>query len=602
MSNEDNDGIEDRIQEEEKDDDDEEEEEEEQKMKLFAQLCLDIPYSKLSSEQQAFVDLVRRRVRGLKATPDPEERKRLTRPIALLASAGAGKSFLIQFLAQYNKVAHFESSQNKEAASSSESTSSATVSETESHRKQRAIDALYRELSHPDDPTPNMQIHVAVTSTTGLSAVNLEVPGACTVHSKLKLANFSSTSRNVKLVSDRILQSIFHNKAKREELAMIDILVIDEVSMLNAQQMDLIGKILAKFAQHTLVVLSGDFHQLPPIGFSRDTGEEQQPFYAFESKFWRRVRHHRLTTNFRQCDDVEWQRLLERCRKRKLWPADYHTLNQRTVRSIEEAISLARNSNLTDKEPAAIFATNENVDRFNMDRLRRLDETTSLIFERKVRVAQHIAARMASKDRNVSILVSEKKKAIVSMLKRRRIVAASESSLGKNGRNEDDIDLVNEFLRSSRTPQRLEIRVGAQVMLTQNLNVLGGLVNGLRGIVRATIPKQKAVKIFFPSLQEEHVLSPKIYTIENADGLVLAELEQIPLAYAWAMTVHKVQGMTLHSGIYIDIKEFCPHMMYVALSRVPSIEHVFLRQPITQPPWMDERVLQFDMTLSTTLA
>lgn len=505
-----------------------------------------IPYSSLSAEQQQFVNVLRARVHDIQRQQQARNKPKFSH-LALLAGAGAGKSYLIRFLAQYNTP------------------SQPSLSASSKTKKEININSL---LHAPNDPYPSLTFYVAVTSTTGLSAVNLQIPGACPIHGKLKLGHYSSSAYRSdaerRAAEERILQAMKHDMERREELNKIQVLVIDEISMLDARQMNLVGEICRRYAPFLLLVLVGDFHQLPPVGFSfcrqkplkKYQGEEssepqtqQQLIYAFESEFWDAcVDAYQLTGNFRHSQDKCWQELLVRCSNGQPLAGDLQRLNRRVIPSVEQAM-------LHTNALTVIFSTNAKVDMYNRRQLLKLDFKTSIVVFRKLRLSQHLVVETKS--------------------------------------NAADRALVTEYLANSRIPERLELREGAQVMLTKNLDIKAGLVNGLCGIVKETFLGFQAVRVFFPFLNKTILFRPVVSNVYNAENKLLAEIEQLPLVHAWAMTVFKVQGLTISGGIYIDLDEFCPHMMYVALSRAPLEQDVFLRRPIEGALWMDERVLRF---------
>lgn len=123
-------------------------------------------------------------------------------------------------------------------------------------------------------------------------------------------------------------------------------------------------------------------------------------------------------------------------------------------------------------------------------------------------------------------------------------------------------------------PERLRLRVGAQVMLLANVNVEAGLANGSMGKV-VELSKVTGPKILFTNGVETRLDRHK-WKIE-LDGAILATREQFPLRLAWAITAHKSQGMTLDK-IEVHLGNiFEDGQAYVALSRARSLEGLFIQ-------------------------
>jgi ATP-dependent DNA helicase PIF1 len=132
------------------------------------------------------------------------------------------------------------------------------------------------------------------------------------------------------------------------------------------------------------------------------------------------------------------------------------------------------------------------------------------------------------------------------------------------------------FDKNSQSPTELELKVGAQVILLKNLDVLKGLVNGSVGIVEKLYDNLVDVKFingvfpveFHKWEIKQHELDPVTNTMRK---VIVATRKQLPLRLAWALTVHKGQGSTLDRA-EIDVSEaFACGQVYVALSRVRNL-------------------------------
>lgn len=152
---------------------------------------------------------------------------------------------------------------------------------------------------------------------------------------------------------------------------------------------------------------------------------------------------------------------------------------------------------------------------------------------------------------------------------------------------------VDQLRRSVLAPESLELKVGAEVMFVAN-NFTQKFVNGSRGRVVGfqddlplvkLVAKDKTIKV------ESHSWSLQ------EDGKKRAEVIQLPLRLAWAITIHKSQGMSL-DGAEIDLsRTFEPGMGYVALSRVRSLEGIYLRGMNAMALQMHGGIFDFDREL-----
>ncbi|XP_060899427.1 ATP-dependent DNA helicase PIF1 [Labrus mixtus] len=117
----------------------------------------------------------------------------------------------------------------------------------------------------------------------------------------------------------------------------------------------------------------------------------------------------------------------------------------------------------------------------------------------------------------------------------------------------------------------IQLKIGAQVMLTKNLDVTRGLVNGARGVVVAfESGKHGLPRVRFVCGVTE-VLKPERWVFKSGGGIHLSR-QQLPLKLAWAISIHKSQGMTLDCVEISLARVFESGQAYVALSRARSLE------------------------------
>lgn len=139
-------------------------------------------------------------------------------------------------------------------------------------------------------------------------------------------------------------------------------------------------------------------------------------------------------------------------------------------------------------------------------------------------------------------------------------------------------------------PGRLELKIGAQVMLLKNVNVANGLVNGARGIVVSFHPSGTPIVRF--RNKREYTAKQEKWVIKTPLGGILTR-KQIPLKLAWAFSIHKSQGLTLDCVEMSLSKVFEAGQAYVALSRAQSLKCIRVIDFDPKQVWANPDVLQF---------
>ncbi len=153
--------------------------------------------------------------------------------------------------------------------------------------------------------------------------------------------------------------------------------------------------------------------------------------------------------------------------------------------------------------------------------------------------------------------------------------------------------LVASLKKGCLSPERLDLKIGAVVMCTKN-NMQKGFVNGTTGTVMRFETGTK-----YPIIQtkdrEEITIEPMDWSIEE-DGKIKASIGQVPLRLAWAITIHKSQGLSLDNAM-MDLRQVFEYGQgYVALSRVRSLSGLYLAGWNAQTFQVHPRILEQDQT------
>lgn len=151
---------------------------------------------------------------------------------------------------------------------------------------------------------------------------------------------------------------------------------------------------------------------------------------------------------------------------------------------------------------------------------------------------------------------------------------------------------IDKMKRNLLAPEKLELAEGAEVMFVAN-NFDNGFVNGTRGqIVGFDMDGDPIVKT-----TDDLRITVERHTwrqFNDTGKFVEAEVSQYPLRLAWAVTVHKSQGMSLDAAEIDLSKAFVPGMGYVALSRVRSLDGLYLTGLGPQALQLDREIYEFD--------
>jgi len=329
------------------------------------------------------------------------------------------------------------------------------------------------------------------------------------------------------------LSKIARNSHKRDKIKNAKVLIIDEISMLHSYRLDMINKV-CKYIKGNL-----------------------RPFGGLQvilcGDFFQLPPIHEKTdteVQFAYKSDA-WRELdLNICylneQHRQLDDSFLNLLNE--IRSQEvteytfEKLQKRLNKKLsTDLKPTKLFTHNADVDHINNHELEKIDST---------------AHRYK--------MVTRGKKEIVETLK-----------------------------KGCLAPEDLHLKEGAIVIFIKN-NPSKGYINGTLGkVVRFTDDSNPVVRTFDG---REIITSTAAWQLEEGERII-AEIAQIPLRLAWAITVHKSQGMSLDAAEIDLSKSFAHGMGYVALSRVKSLDGITLLGINQNALMVSSEVAAFDTDL-----
>lgn len=392
------------------------------------------------------------------------------------------------------------------------------------------------------------QKNVVVVAPTGVAAVNA---GGVTIHSMfgLPLTCFVPSDDfvdpNVATNRHHFLRE--HLRLRNDKLRVLremDLLIVDEVSMVRCDTLDAIDLVLRTVRRNrqpfgdVQVMLIGDVHQLPPVARDAEWNVLRSYYrspYFFDSQVWPQLdaAQIELRTIYRQSDE-RFLALLENVRNRRLSEDDCKRLQER------------HDPGFKPTEPGYVLLATHNhkADSVNSSELQRLPGNAHS-FEAQIEgeFPEHLFPCDAT----------------------------------------------------------LHLKAGTQVMFIRNDTEGGEYYNGKLAIVKQI--QGEEVTVTFRDSGLDHVLHREVwenigYGVDEESGRIvkheLGTFSQYPLRLAWAITIHKSQGLTFDKVIIDAGRSFVAGQVYVALSRCRTLEGIVLHSLITPGALHDEpRIREF---------
>lgn len=352
---------------------------------------------------------------------------------------------------------------------------------------------------------------IAITATTGTAAVLLN---GTTLFSYLGIGLGTQSA-------DLMLIQLQKKKFYYKRWIDLDILIIDEISMLNPELFDKLEVVARSIRRDSRpfggiqLILTGDFFQLPNIN--------QKDLFCFDADSWSSCIGKNIINldfNFRQEEDSTFQKCLSELR--------YGVLQDDTLKILKsrEHAVLKNDYGIL---PTKIYSLNVSVDEENEYQINKLNDLhDDLEFYR------------------YEIDIDAVRK----------------------------IDMLEEKLKKvCNAPFVLELCKDAQVMLLYNMDIESKLVNGSRGVIIGFENDNPRVRFLSGHVR---VIQRKTYEIEE-NGKVVVTASQVPLKLAYATTIHKSQGMTIDYA-EVDLNGIFEYgQAYTALSRVKSLDGLIIK-------------------------
>ncbi len=383
-------------------------------------------------------------------------------------------------------------------------------------------------------------VAVAITASTGIAATHL---GGMTIHS------WSGIGIKNKLDGYE-LNKIAGNEYIFKRIKRARVLVIDEISMLSAETLSMVEAVCREVKQNMLafgglqVILVGDFFQLPPIYPVRNRLDEKL---------------------------LEQSRLYS-TRRRNLFKIS-NGVSETQAELFEENFGhFAYDSSAWARAKPLVCYLTEQYRQDDDNFLAVLAAIRGNYFDEEH--FEHLEARKISfKKTPPNALKLFSHNADVDKLNNEMLSKIKSEPEIFEMTTQGPAGLVEILVKGCLSPEILELKIGAEVMCTKN-NKQMGFVNGTIGQVTGFASDSN-----YPIIRTRHgqtmEIEPMEWTVEE-NGRIRARLTQIPLRLAWAITVHKSQGMSLDEAVMDLSHVFEYGQGYVALSRVRRLAGLYL--------------------------
>src|SRR3989344_1103967 len=363
-------------------------------------------------------------------------------------------------------------------------------------------------------------VEPAITASTGIAATHI---GGMTIHS---WSGIGIKTKLDKYDLDKIASSEYISK----RVNRTRVLIIDEISMLSENMLNMVDMVCREIKQSSepfggiQIILVGDFFQLPPI-VKRDFAEEKQNSLIENPQV-------RPVGTFAY-DAGAWNR----ARLVVCYLTEQHRQDDKDFLSVLSGI---RANNVEREHMNHINARQIGVD--------DMPENITKLFSHNMDVDRVNNTELAKLEEEI------------------KLFRMTESGNEK---------IIETLKKGCLSPEKLELKIGAVVMCTKN-NPKERFVNGTLGTI-AGFEEFSGNPIFKNRNGRSIVIAPMGWIVEE-NGKIRAQITQIPLRLAWAITVHKSQGMSMDAAVMDLSQVFEFGQGYVALSRVRSLSGLFLER------------------------
>ena len=329
---------------------------------------------------------------------------------------------------------------------------------------------------------------------------------------------------------------------KKRLISQTDLIIIDEISMVSMKLFDAINKRLIEGSFKGKILIVGDFYQLPPVNVEKEG-------WAFESSWWK----------FWNFEVIELKKIKRTTHKQFSEILNKIRDNSFEEKDIEFIYNLKNNKHLGKRNLTFLYSTNKKVDAKN------------------------------------SLKLNEIKNPLITFKSYDELFDKDKEKQFEN------------FKKSLNINEKFEIKKGVVVLNIVNQRFEDGdvLYNGEKGVVVDIDEKNEIITVDFENRGTIYIERTSFDLIEyDYDGVedkiikhIIGSVYQFPLKLAYAITIHKSQGLSI-DNLAIDLSYiFAPSQAYVALSRGVNPENIVINPPkykhLKEVFYIDEKVKKF---------